>query len=921
MKSAILVFGFVVLSVLCCQQVNAQNWEESLKTADSLAELHNYDSAIVVGNLALMHAEKEFGKEDTVVANVLCRLALYYESLRKFAEAEQLIIRSTKIRENILGSDHIDVARRLNSRAILLSRQAKYAEAEPLFARALAIREKVFSPDHAEVVRSINNLAIIYKKLGMYAEAELLYNQVLTIAKQTQHPQMAMFLRNLGSLFWTQCRYQEAEPYLIHALTTNENNFGLEHWAVASNLGLLAKFYREQGRYDKAEPLLLRALAINKKIFGPEYPAVSEIQNELANLYVELGKNAEAEALYNKALAIRERAHQNHDLVAETLERMSRLCRIEKNQSEALELAKRACRIRLKNLYDNIALSSEKDALAFSQSSRNSVNNYLTCFIDLQPANGAFTKETANIVYSNKGLISDGIFERQKSIVRETDSATLALAESFKSTKSQLSKLFVKGPGADIQVYRKEVDSLESFAIQLEANLSRRSASFRQYKDNRDISVNRLASLLSYKDILVEYLKYDYYQVKPDSSIPRYLAVLLTNEAKPIIVNLGDATEIEQSIDMYRKHMAYISTAGSVATLADLEDYGRISRKLHQLIWQPIEGFIVDKELALIAPDAALNTISFAGLVGSDESYLIESCAIHYLSAGRDIIRLNALSESGVGLFALGNPDYDASASDRSIGLPESASAITKIDYAVNRNIRSGCGELSEIDLSPLPGSNLEIQNIAAIWEGTMDELAVICLGRNATEDRFKVNAPGKRVIHLATHGYFLGGDCELDMAENRYESKIRWTGENPLLHSGLFFAGANHHGEGADSAGVEDGILTAYEVSALDLLGTELVVLSACETGLGRIQSGEGVYGLRRAFQIAGAETVISTLWSVSDQMAAEMSSKLYDRKGVSLPDTIRRIQLEKIDELRRQNKVDHPISWGALVAYGNWR
>ncbi len=921
MKSSILVFGFVALSFFCSQKVCGQEWKESLKTADSLAELHNYDSAIVVGNLALMHAEKEFGKEDTVVALVLHRLARSYESILRYAEAEVLIIRATTIRESILGPDHIDVAKSLNSRAILLSRQTKYAEAEPLFVRALAIREKVYSPEHAQVVRSMNNLAIVYKNQGKYAEAESLYNQVLTSARKTQHPQIAMFLRNLGNLFWIQGNYEEAEPYLVQTVTSYEISHGPEHWAVSSAMKWLAAFYREQGRYDEAEPLLLRALAISNKTFGPEYFALSDIHQERANLYVEMGRYAEAESLYVQALEIRERAHPNHDLIAETLEQMSRLRRIEESQSEVLELAERACRIRLKNLYDNVALSSEKDALAFSRNSRNSVNNYLTCFLDLQPANGAFAEKTANIVFNNKGLISDGIFERQGNIVRETDSATLALAKSFKSTKSQLSRLFVKGPGEEMQVYRNEVDSLESFATQLEADLSRRSASFRQHKDNRNVSVNRLASLLSHKDILVEYLKYNYYQVKPDSSIPRYLAVLLTNEAEPIIVDLGDATEIEQLVDLYRKHMAYVSTAGSVATTADLEDYARISRELHQLIWQPIEEFIVDKDLVLIAPDGMLNTISFAGLVGSDESYLIESCAIHYLSAGRDLVRLGDSIETGSGLFAMGNPDFEASVSDRSLRLSGQEDAIMKSDYGVNRNIRSGCGELCDINLSPLPGTNLEIRNIAAIWEGTMDEPAVIRLGRSATEDMFKAEASGKRVIHLATHGYFLGNDCESDMAENRYESKIRWTGENPLLHSGLFFAGANQHGEGADSAGLDDGILTAYEVSAMDLRGTELVVLSACETGLGRIQSGEGVYGLRRAFQMAGAETVISTLWSVSDQTTIELSSKLYDRRGISLPETIRRIQLDKINELRRQGTVDHPISWGALAAYGNWR
>jgi CHAT domain-containing protein len=140
-------------------------------------------------------------------------------------------------------------------------------------------------------------------------------------------------------------------------------------------------------------------------------------------------------------------------------------------------------------------------------------------------------------------------------------------------------------------------------------------------------------------------------------------------------------------------------------------------------------------------------------------------------------------------------------------------------------------------------------------------------------------------------------------------------------LLSGLFLAGANLHGEGADDLGAEDGILTAEEVTAMNLDGTQLVVLSACETGLGEVKSGEGVYGLRRPFQMAGARTVISALWPVSDEVTAEMMSRLYERKDESLPEIIRQLQLETITALRSQNRVDHPFSWAAFIAVGDWR
>jgi CHAT domain-containing protein len=222
--------------------------------------------------------------------------------------------------------------------------------------------------------------------------------------------------------------------------------------------------------------------------------------------------------------------------------------------------------------------------------------------------------------------------------------------------------------------------------------------------------------------------------------------------------------------------------------------------------------------------------------------------------------------------------------------------------------------------VSRLRGTRKEIQRIASGWQHSTGETAAVYLGSDATEDLFKADAPGHRVIHLATHGYFLEGRCQPEQPEGALESDIGFVGENPLLLSGLFFAGANLHGEGADSIGAEDGILTAYEVSAMDLEGTEIVVLSACETGLGKVEEGEGVYGLRRAFQMAGARTVISALWRVSDEATADMMSQLYQRKDDSVPGTMRSIQLQKINELRRNGRPDHPYTWAGFVAMGDW-
>jgi CHAT domain-containing protein len=302
---------------------------------------------------------------------------------------------------------------------------------------------------------------------------------------------------------------------------------------------------------------------------------------------------------------------------------------------------------------------------------------------------------------------------------------------------------------------------------------------------------------------------------------------------------------------------------------------------------------------------------------------LIERYPVHYLSSGRDLVRLRDSGRLSVGLLAIGDPDYDASAAARLSGL-EDSSGVTSAEtvYLSSRSVRSECEDFENMVVSRLPGTHQEIESISQRWQSVTSEPLSVYFGPEASEDRFKAEASGNRVVHLATHGFFLAGVCQPEMPRaHGFGPEMGHAGENPLLLTGLLLAGANLHGEGADSLGAEDGILTAEEVTALNLVGTQLVVLSACESGLGEMKKGEGVYGLRRAFQMAGARTVISALWPVSDEYTAGMMARLYERRKESIPETMRRIQMEMINDLRQNGQPDHPFLWAGFIATGDWR
>jgi CHAT domain-containing protein len=256
----------------------------------------------------------------------------------------------------------------------------------------------------------------------------------------------------------------------------------------------------------------------------------------------------------------------------------------------------------------------------------------------------------------------------------------------------------------------------------------------------------------------------------------------------------------------------------------------------------------------------------------------------------------------------MGDPDYDAVEGD---AIDNNRGPVVAVDPSRDYRSLPDCEGFWSTLVSPLPNTRREVESIAASWRATETEPALVLLGSDADEAAFKANAGGKRIIHLATHGYYIGGNCEDDKA----------TTVNPLLLTGLFLSRANLRGQGGSGGEGEDGVLTAFEVSGLNLDGCRLVVLSACETGLGTAEEGEGVYGLRRAFHMAGARTVVSALWEISDADAARVASQLYQRSSRGVMDRLRELQIREIESLRARKMPDHPVRWAAFVAQGDWR
>ena len=967
----------IVLGNFALKEAEAQLGESDTSVALVLDQLGaycyfkaDYDQAESLWKRALAIREQAFGTDHVDLAKALHNLATLYDDQGRYAESEPLHQRALAIREKLLGAHHPDVAVslvnignlyydkgkyrqaiRLHKRALaifekafgpehpnvassvlnladLYFEQGKYSEAEPLYQRALGIAEKEFGPDHPYVGISLNNLANLYYEQGKFAQSEARHKRALSIfenALGSDHPYVGYSLNSLGDLYQRQEMYVAAETLFQKALGVTEKTLGSDHPEAAYSINKLADVYRDQGRYAEAEPLLERSLEIFEEAVGPDHPDVGMALNNLANLRRDQGKYPKADPLYVRALGtLEETLGPEHPKVARCLESFSYYYRLIGDLKKSLEMGKRAFEIRKKNFRIGSAVMSEKDALTYSQFMRNSANNLLSTYFDLGLNDEDLDYLAADVMFSTKGQASEAIFVRAREMIMLDQLG--ALADSLRFARTLLSKLYVEGTAQeDPAAYKETLDKASRDKERLESTLARSSTGFRNLQDALDIDAQKVADILGILPmdaVLVEYMKYDYFSLDPPEKVAHYLAVTLNSFGQILVEDLGRGSDIDSLVDQYRAHLLTVSTAAGTPSVVDRVDYMRISQALYDKIWLPIEDRISDQDLVLIAPDGGLNIMSFAGLMDRDGEYLIEKIPIHYLSSGRDLLRLKDEASSAAGLFALGDPDYDATPVARLSGSEAApAESSPELTYQATRNVRSGCEELRGTTLSQLPGTKAEVERIAENWNSTSQEPTTLCFGRGASEEAFKTDAPGNRVVHLATHGYFLEGRCQPTENRRGFDSEAGYIGENPLLLSGLFLAGANLQGDGADELGIEDGILTAEEVTAMNLDGTELAVLSACETGLGEVKEGEGVYGLRRAFQMAGARTVISALWPVPDEATAEMMSQLYASERGSLPEIMQEIQLRKISDLRENKQADHPFSWGAFIALGDWR
>ncbi|MCP3138191.1 CHAT domain-containing tetratricopeptide repeat protein [Pyxidicoccus xibeiensis] len=865
---------------------------------------------------ALAIWEKAPGGNHPKVAHALNNLAKLYWSQGLYGRAEPLYERALAIGEAAHGEHHPAVADLLDNLASLHKDRGLYGRAEPLHERALAIREAALGRDHPQVAASLNNLANLYKAQGLYGRAEPLYERARAMAEATlgaSHPTVARFINNLAILYSEQGLYHQAERLYVRALTIQEAAQGRHHPDTAQLLHNLAALLTDQGQYTRAAPLHARALAIREAVLGDRHPLFAASLGNLAALLKAQGQYASASPLYERALAIEEAAlGPNHPSIAARLDHLAQLRLAQGRFEEALPLFTRAFSLSEQRLRREALDFSEARLVGFLQHLR-SDEERLYALLRTRASDARVRRLALSAALLRKGRSVEETADISRVVYRRLSAGERDAFERLRGLRTRLAALSLRGPLSEAG-YQQHLEELAAQGDALEAHLARSSAPLRALAalPAPGEIIDRVAATLPKGGALVEFISYTDRPLVPRPGTPksqlpsqsRYLAVVLFPDARIRAVDLGPAEPIDRAASSLRTALANRD--------ASIQDP---ARALHGLVFRPLLPLLRNSRRLFLSPDGQLSLVPFAAL-HDGRQFLVETFDFTYLTSGKDLLPRLVEEAPSRSVVVLADPAFRASR-PAAPASPLRPLAPAERSASLERFFSTSRADVAERPWVPLPGTREEARAIQRLMPH-----AQLFLGAEASKERLLgLSTPG--VLHLATHGFFLE-DAPVPTGA-RAVGHFGALGEadavarppDPLLRSGLVLAGAGAAGvdfPGAREPRPDDTLVTALELAGLNLWGTQLVVLSACDTGRGDVKLGQGVYGLRRAFVVAGAETVVMSLWKVNDETTRELMEGYYRHllagrgRAVALREAMRGLRATRT----------HPHHWAPFIALG---
>ncbi len=908
----------------------AQSWQQLDSLGHVFTKQKKLKAADSVLQMALKKVEELHGL-DTNYAKVAYALGQVYNQSGAYKKTEPLWLAAKQIRERALGKKHLLYARSCNGLGFLYEMQGLYDKAEPLYLEAKKIREDVLGKNHPDYAGSCNNLGILYNVQGLYDKAEAFHLEAKQIRESTlgkTHPEYALSCYNLATIYSIQGLYEKAELLYLEAKRIYEETVGKKHPDYARTCNNLAIVYRKQKLYANAEVLLLEAKTITEEIWGKKHPEYARLCNNLGNLYASKLLYEKAELFYTEAGRIWEeilgKKHTDYALVCSNLANLylsqklydkATVMDLEAQQIVEEALGKKHPKYAAscynlatinftQRFYDKATpliiestsiikdeinnlfpLFSEQEKLAYWQT----VLHYFDALNQILINDAARAPSNVMALYNQalftKGIIFSSTQKIKNTILNSGDTVLINQFNNWKKQRESYTKLY-QLPLEEQKKQNLDLEGMKNQINDLEKDLSKKSALFGQNVQTKSYKWQEVQAKLAKNEAVIEIIKAD----------SAYIVLFLTAQTEnyPVFYVFKNIKDLEDKFLKYYKNCIEFKIEDTVS---------------YNAFWKPI----ADKLLTLnkkgfkkiyLSPDGVFHQLSLNTLKNTKTGkFLLEEANIQLIGSSRDLIELNKKSRDlsqnyeNYQAHLLGYPIYGAENTEKE---PEK-----KRDRSLGfSGMQSAVGVAGSVSL--LPGTKKEVENVFGLFNQKKLKVNLL-LAENATEEAVK-NLKSPTILHVATHGFFIPEikDSEVQDMQTAMNRNLL---KNPFLRSGLLLAGCQK-----PNPDKEDGILTAEEVMNLTLDNTELVVLSACETGLGDIQAGEGVFGLQRAFQQAGAKSVLMSLWKVDDEATQTLMTEFYTAllKGQS------KRQAFKTAQMNLKKRFPEPYYWGAFVMVG---
>ncbi|MDP2388322.1 MAG: CHAT domain-containing protein [Bacteroidota bacterium] len=904
----------LVILLLFSSSINAQQKFKELKyLAQSYYENDNLDTAFIYSEMAMIQAEKEFGRMDTNYCNILRLTSNVLYRDKKFSSAEQYCLIEIDIRKELQGEESIDYGKTLknlgaiyfkrgnynscekvliksisilkngkdmvildyasaiDALARLYKHEGNYIEAEPLFVEATELRKKVLGTNNTTYANSINNLGNLYSKLGNYEKAKDYITEAEGIERLIlgdEDPNYAITLDNLSIVLKKLGDYSGAEKMSKKAVQITEKSLGDSDPDYIICLENLASLYITMAEYDNAEKLFLKVIEKNVEIFGKAHPDYAISLNNIALLYEKMGRYEQAEPLYIESIAIKANLYgKNTQEFNASFHDLAMLYYLQNKLEKADTLFENVIKNSMENIKKNFAFLSEKEKEMYFKLHRYYYSSFYSFANERKTKNREITQIVYNSLLFNKGILLKSSSAMRAQILQSNDTVLISKYNKWVGLNKEICKLYA----TEISRRRKDPEILEKQINELEKELVKGSQVFNNLEKAQSINWKDVQKSLEQNEAAIEFIHFK--EERKIDSIT-YCALIITPQSKyPEMIPLFNEKQLSDILDSYPgNNYEYINVV-----------YGKsndINTKLYDLIWKPLERTLRGIKSVYVSPSGLLHKVSFAAISKKKNVYLCDAYNVKILSSTAKVaLPENFIFDEATVAGVYGGVDFDGDSTN---------SGVDKFK-----------------GWAYLEGTKTETEKITSTLINNKTRVNYY-VGKAASEAEFKRSAINSNIIHLATHGFFypdpelelqkmkaISSSVKLDSTKKPETKKEEiafrgsnegfglWTfvkNKNPLMRSGLVLAGANDVWNIRYKTGnEEDGVLTAQEVATLDLQKTGLVVLSACETGLGDIKGSEGVYGLQRAFKMAGAKFIVMSLWQVPDKETAEFMELFY--------------------------------------------